>query len=204
MTQAQNTLKKIRQCSSCNLCNNQRPLLDNKSKADVMWVGLSAVRVEDTEIDTPLSELTNTGQLLLEIENRNPTIEYYKTNLVKCLPIENDKIRYPKKNEMGTCYKNLQIEVNELKPKIVFLLGKLVADFIGKNKFEVNFCDQFKYNIIEIEGTIYVPVHHPSYILVYKRKNVQEYINGISKLINKYSAPNVRLDMKGIPFRKAA
>ena len=153
-----------------------------------MWVGLSAVKVDDIEKETPLSNLTNTGKLLAEIENRNKKSKFYKTNLVKCLPLNSDKIRYPRKDEMLACYNNLESEVSEFKPKLVFLLGKLVADFVAKDKFEVNFADDFKYEAIKAGDTIYVPVHHPSYILVYKRKNVDSYIKGISKLIAKYSA----------------
>ena len=55
-----------------------------------MWVGLSAVRVDDIEKETPLSNLTNTGKLLSEIESRNKKSEFYKTNLVKCLPLNSD------------------------------------------------------------------------------------------------------------------
>ena len=36
----------------------------------------------------------------------------------------------------------------------------------------------------EKEGTYYVPIHHPSYIYVYKRKRMDEYIEGIERIIN--------------------
>ena len=153
-----------------------------------MWVGLSAVKVDDIDKETPLSNLTNSGKLISEVEQLNREVDFYKTNLVKCLPIQSDKIRYPNKEEMRACYNNLECEVNDFKPKIVFLLGKLVADFVAKDKFDVSFADNFKYQPVEVDGTLYVPIHHPSYILVYKRKKVNSYMKGISKVIGKYLA----------------
>ena len=69
MKNTKNLLKQIQQCKDCPLCNNQNPLLDKKIKADVMWVGLSAVKVECTIKEAPLSKSTNTGKLISEIEN---------------------------------------------------------------------------------------------------------------------------------------
>lgn len=152
-----------------------------------MWVGLSAVKVDDINVETPLSRTTSTGQLLLEIEKRNRKTDFYKTNLVKCLPIASDKIRYPRTDEMATCYKNLQSEVDEIRPKVIFLLGKLVSDFVGKDKFQSKLPDDFKYKAIRDGNTVYVPIHHPSYILVYKRKQMDAYVKSVSRLIAKYS-----------------
>ncbi len=177
---------KIQSCKGCALYNNQEPLLDDKTSAEIMWVGLSAVKVPQNSNLGPLSENTNSGGLISQIEKVNSKFAYYKTNLVKCLPLENDKIRYPKAHEMRACYKNLNSEITEIKPALIFLLGKQVIDFVvGKN--EATFNDNFKYNALKQGNSIFIPVHHPSYILVYKRKEINSYINGISKLIRKHN-----------------
>jgi uracil-DNA glycosylase len=78
-------LKNISSCSKCNLCFHQEPLVDNKRTAQIMWVGLSAKKVNDLELDIPLSNSTNTGKIISDIESSFSKIGFYKTNLVKCL-----------------------------------------------------------------------------------------------------------------------
>lgn len=164
-------LKEIFSCRNCNLYLNQLPLIDNKKECNVMWVGLSAKKVNNLEKGYPLSEDTNSGKIINEIENTLPNIKFYKTNLVKCLPLDNnEKIRYPNKQEMNACINNLIKEIEILKPKIVFLLGNKVSSFVEK---------YLEKNNIEL-NTYLKKVEHPSYIYVYKRKNKQEYINKIA------------------------
>jgi len=151
-----------------------------------MWVGLSAVKVVCTVKETPLSKTTNTGKLISEIEQRNNDIDFYKTNLVKCLPVNGTKIRYPKQDEMKSCYNHLQNEICEFKPKLVFLLGKQVGDFVSDRK-KLKLSNSFSYKMFQKDKVWYVPVHHPSYILVYKRKKINSYIEGITKIIEKFA-----------------
>lgn len=81
-------LDNIHNCTDCPLFKNQRPLIDKKRASDIMWVGLSAVKVSDLEDDIPLSEKTKSGQLIKNIESEIPELLYYRTNLVKCLPVK--------------------------------------------------------------------------------------------------------------------
>ena len=184
------TIYDIAECTNCDLCHNQRPLLDFYFKGTVFWVGLSAVRVSNANEDTPLSVNTNSGNLINEIEKPFIDIEFYKTNLVKCLPLRKGKIRYPTKNEMKSCYSKLSLEIQTLKPRLVFLLGKQVASFIAKNGncHEVfKFDDNFHYQSFNIGETVFVPIHHPSYILIFKRKRVNNYIEQIKRIIKETS-----------------
>ncbi len=175
--------KQISNCQNCPLFNNQLPLLDSTVEADIIWVGLSAVKVDCTEREHPLSQETNTGKLIAEIESKARNAEFYKTNLVKCLPLKEEKIRYPKSSEMKSCSGHLKSEITGFKPKIVFLLGKQVSTFVTEDK-KLKFSDTFNYKSFQKDNITYIPVHHPSYILVYKRKKLNSYINGISKIIN--------------------
>ena len=58
------SLEKIENCNKCNLCKNQKPLLDNKTDCDVMWVGLSAKKVSNVIESIPLSNDTNSGKFI--------------------------------------------------------------------------------------------------------------------------------------------
>lgn len=186
-------IQAIHSCKNCDLCQNQAPLLDTPKKAEVFWVGLSAVKVTDTKKEIPLSKNTNTGKLISSVEENNKNISFYKTNLVKCLPLKEDKIRYPKIHEMKSCHKNLKLEIKQSKPKIIFLLGKAVSDFImgnekGKNK---TIDGKFNYKPKKINDIYYIPIHHPSYILVYKRKLLDNYVSKLSSLLSKLALSEV-------------
>lgn len=168
-------MKKIQECRQCNLCKNQKPLLEKIKQSDIMWVGLSAKKVSDINTSIPLQDDTNSGKIIKQIEESLPNYTFYKTNLTKCLPLDNqNKIRYPKKEEMGKCMPNLLLEINIVKPKVIFLLGKKIYDFITK------YIDQ---NKIKIDAKIYY-LEHPSYIYIYKRKYINDYINKVQNIIN--------------------
>ena len=177
------------------MCNNQSPLIHNNSSAEVFWVGLSAVKTEN-KFDMPLSESTNSGKLLYRIENRFNSESFYRSNLVKCLPLDDrSKIRYPVTMEMKSCFSNLTLELDYFKPKLVFLLGKPVAAFV-LNKYGIkdfSLDNEFNYTVYQTENTVFVPIHHPSYILVYKRKLVELYIHGIQSIIEKTNDESVEI-----------
>lgn len=178
-------VNQIRKCQKCGLCFNQKPLLDLEKKCHIFWVGLSAKKIT-SESEIPLSPETNTGMLIQMIEKGCAEVETYKTNLVKCLPLtEQQKLRYPNKKEIDCCFENLIIEIHSLSPRIVFLLGEKVYSSVGRH-FNLQFdkWDEFGYDYKEYDGIYFVPIHHPSYIYVYKRKHMNAYIKSVEKIIN--------------------
>ncbi len=179
-------IDQIKKCNKCGLCKNQLPLLDKKNKCQIIWVGLSAKKIKcDSEI--PLSTNTNTGMLISNIEEAIGELSSYRTNLVKCLPLnEFDKLRYPTREEINSCIGNLILEIDELSPRIVFLLGEKVYKSIGKfMDIEFEKWSGFDYSFRENNGVYYVPVQHPSYIYVYKRKQINQYVKGIEYTVKK-------------------
>lgn len=179
-------IEKIRNCQKCNLYFNQRPLLDIEKECQVFWVGLSAKKIM-SDSEKPLSPDTNTGMLIQKIEETCKGITTYKTNLVKCLPLtEQQKLRYPNKKEIDSCFGHLQDEIDWMSPRIVFLLGEKVYSSVGK-KLRLDFekWDDFDFQYKEHNGIYYVPIHHPSHICVYKRKRMDEYIESVEKMIRK-------------------
>lgn len=65
------------------------------------------------------------------------------------------------------------------------MLGEKVYSSVEKH-FNIEFdkWDEFNYSYKEHEGIYYVPIHHPSYIYVYKRKKIEQYVDSIEKLVN--------------------
>lgn len=174
-------------CKSCGLYLNQMPVTNKANKSHIFWVGLSAVQFDDNIERQPLSPNTRSGALIenVEIPLKNH-ISFYKTNLVKCLPLKNGKIRYPVEQEMEKCFPNFEMELEILNPAIVFLLGKQVATFVMR-KFDIKnltFSDSFNYECFMVDNITFIPVHHPSYILVYKRRFLNQYINSLQECCN--------------------
>ena len=166
----------IIRCSRCSISCNQKPLIDKLRKSDIIFVGISA-KMKETEDEMPLSENTNSGKLIKMIEERllgeNNNISCYRSNMVKCVPLnEEGKIRYPDILEIENCIDNLVYELSIVKPKVVVLLGRLVEKHLKKKIIELG------YNTITI--------HHPSYIHVYRKKEIEKYIEESSKNILKY------------------
>lgn len=175
-------------CKACGLYLNQLPVLDVANKSHIFWVGLSAVQFDENIERIPLSPFTRSGALINDIQKPiSKNISFYKTNIVKCLPLKDGKIRYPLEHEMEKCFPNFEYEINQLTPSIVFLLGKQVAKFVLKKMGidDFNLSDDFKYEVFEFGETQFVPVHHPSFILVYKRKFINKYKESLQLLCEK-------------------
>ena len=167
---------RIEKCNRCSISCNQKPLIDILRKADIMFVGISA-KMKETEDEMPLSENTNSGKLIKMIEERlvekNYNISCYRSNMVKCVPLnEKGKIRYPNSLEIENCIDNLVYELSIVKPKVVVVLGRLVEKYLRKKIMELG------YNTIII--------YHPSYIHVYRKKEIEKYVEESSKNILKY------------------
>ena len=167
---------KIIKCNKCDISCNQKPLVENMKKSDIMFLGISA-KMKETEDEMPLSENTNSGKLIKMIEERlleeNNNLLCYRSNMVKCVPLnEEGKIRYPDNLEIENCIENLEYELNIVNPKVVVFLGRLVEKYLKKKIIELG------YNVITI--------YHPSYIYVYRKKEIEKYVEESSKNILKY------------------
>lgn len=167
---------RITKCNRCNISCNQKPLVENMRKSDIMFVGISA-KMKETEDEMPLSENTNSGKLIKMIEERlleeNNNISCYRSNMVKCVPLDKEgKIRYPNIWEIENCIDNLVYELSIVKPKVVVFLGRLVEKHLKKRIIELG------YNTITI--------YHPSYIYMYRKKEIEKYVEESSKNILKY------------------
>lgn len=171
-------------CDACQLFKNQPPIVENhpRPNVDIMWVGLSAKKWQQ-----PLSLSSRSGLLIAEAEDEYfPKLLTYKTNLVKCLPLDSaGKIRYPSKEEIRFCIENLDREIKFLvHPHIVFLLGNIVSSAVFQHLGEKSpKVEGYSYSWIKKDGVFYVPIQHPSYISTYKKKEASDYRYGIYRAI---------------------
>jgi len=161
--------------------------MDTCAPAHVLWVGLSAKAAKGADVHTPLSAETNSGQVLAAVERSASPAVFYRTNLVKCAPLnDSGKTRYPTTAELRRCYPLFAAEMDVARPKIVFLLGKIVSDFIfkqlGLGSYSLD--AKFDYRRYVSGNACYIPIHHPSFIRVYRYKRIEEYRQSLVAAIN--------------------
>lgn len=142
-----------------------------------MFVGLSA-KPETND----LCPTTNTGKVIAAIEERIAAgIGIYRTNAVKCAPLDKSgKLRYPTDSEMLACLPYLRKEIKTVAPRVIVPLGGLVSRFLlqhmGDGRQFSGFSPDFSYDTYSLPFGHAMPIHHPSYIWIYKRKRIDEYV----------------------------
>ncbi len=155
--------------------------------ADIMFVGLSAKFDKEQQVVEPLCSSTNTGKIIDKIEERlSDNIISYRTNLVKCPPVDkNNKLRYPNKKEMAHCLEHLYSEIHRFNPKIIIMFGEQVSNFIIEALELSHNALKYVFSKTYIKDNLkFIATYHPSYMYVYKRKIIDEYIQEIVDLIN--------------------
>ena len=148
-----------------------------------MWVGIS-----DKPSTEPLATSTATGKVVAEIERELTGLSFHRTNLVKYAPLDDTgKLRYPTTEEMAQGADLLLQEVAELQPRIVVTLGaavsKVVVERVSLRGRFTGLGNSFSYAPCAGGRFFVLPVHHPSFILVYRRKRLHSYIASICKWI---------------------
>lgn len=156
-----------------------------EGRPDVFFTGLSAVRSERPAQDEPFSAATRSGKLLREISGGLEGAKVYYTNLVKCLPLRGQNIRYPLRSELNFCFKNYQAELKNLLPRKVVLFGRSVSEFI-EEKLQLRFRagrGEFDFPIASAGGVEYLSAYHPSFVLVYRRRKLDLYQRRIAAFL---------------------
>lgn len=146
---------------------------------DVIFVWLSHKFDKNWNILEAFCNSTNSWKIISQIEEWCKWVSIYKTNLVKWVPIENGKIRYPNIDEKKDWLQELLKEIFLINPKIVYLFWKQVSDYIIKN-LDLEKISDLEYKLWKIS---FILTYHPSYIYIYRKKEVKNYIwNIISKI----------------------
>jgi len=146
----------------------------------VYFIGLSAKPMCEH-----LARETRTGNIIEQIILQLPSIKAVKTNLVKTPPIDHEgKLRYPNPGEMKLGWNELQEEMNQTFPILLVTLGQQVSFFLrsqmGIHPAKPHLPDDFSCeSYLSQSSSNILSVHHPSFVFVYRRKDVENYINNV-------------------------
>ena len=150
----------------------------------VYFVGLSAKPMCEH-----LAPETRTGNIIEQIIHHLPSIKIVKTNLVKTPPIDQaGNLRYPNPNEMKLGWNELQDEMNQRFPDLLVTLGQQVSFFLrsqmGVQPAKPQLPSDFSYEsyLSQSQSNI-LSVHHPSFIYVYRRKDIKNYVENVVRSI---------------------
>lgn len=140
-------------------------------KNSIFFVWLSHKRWKNNEVLPAFEKNTKSWALIHSIIEELSEI-IYLTNLIEWVPIdENWKLRYPNKEEKYTWANNLYQKIGLYTPKKVILFWKEASKpFIILPSIQQIWDLHYKLQKTEI-----FTVNHPSYISVYKRKEITEY-----------------------------
>lgn len=152
----------------------------------VLWVGLSEKPTKNGERFEPLAPNTASGKVLSSIEVALHSVRFVKTNLVRAAPLDNrGKLRYPTHEECERYYPQLAAEIASLNPSLALLLGRQVSAIVfGQVDVDMLFPALFSYETASQNGVCYACIHHPSYISVYRRKQIDQYKQAVVALID--------------------
>lgn len=151
-----------------------------QEKPLVFFVGLS-IKPARMHLD----EDTRTGNIIAKIIKNIPLISSIKTNLVKKPPLDRDgKLRYPNYREMTEGWRLLSRDIDEASPQLVVTLGQQVSTFLrlqmGIRPEKSRLPEDFSYRSCLLSNNVeMLPVHHPSFIYIYRRKYVNDYVESI-------------------------
>lgn len=147
--------------------------------APILFVGISG-KPEANELDP----VTKSGGVIAAIAAKLGAAYIAKTNLVSCAPLDaNGKLRYPNKLEMNACFPSFLAYVESVSPSMIIPLGAVTSKYIIEKMADSTFsglCPQFKYATYTGRVARILPVHHPSYILIYKRKLLDAYVQAVA------------------------
>lgn len=160
--------------------------ISNKTdrKPLVYFVGLSA-----KPMCGHLDPETRTGNIIEHIIHNLTSIQAVKTNLVKIPPVDHEgKLQYPNPAEMQSGWNELQDEIHRTFPSLLVMLGQQVSFFLrsqmGVQPTKPRLPPDFSYEsyLSQSQSNI-LSIHHPSFIYVYHRKDIEKYVENVVKSI---------------------
>lgn len=146
----------------------------------VLFVGLSNKPGRDA-----LPADTASGAIIDAIEKRLPGIDVFRTNATTAAPLDaQGQLRYPTELELRRAFPVLRKRLAISEPAIVVPLGAIVTRFLLKrlgvtSRFST-FDHAFRYQgFLTPTGRVVLPIHHPSYIVIYRRVQLDLYVRRV-------------------------
>ena len=127
-------------------------------KAELMFIGEAPGRDEDAQ---GLPFVGKAGELLTRMINamQFDRSEVYIANIAKCRPPDN---RVPEEDEVKACLPYLEAQIDQIKPKIIVLLGATALKSLLGDKLQIT---KVRSTWLEYKGIKVMPTYHPSYLL---------------------------------------
>lgn len=113
---------------------------------------------------SPFDSSSHSGKIVDQIIARL-NVQAFKINYVSFPPLdEKGKLRYPTKKELEDSFPVFQKKVLEINPDVLVICGNMISKEIQKYRFYVDRS---------------ITIYHPSYIYVYHRKEIEQYIQDV-------------------------
>ena len=124
-------------CTACELCLKRRRIVDVNGKSSARYILLTDY---PTKIDQAIGKIFSgeefkfLEEMILDASNiLNITPwSFFIVPMVKCIPIENKKIREPKPDEVLSCMPNALNQIAKCRYRSIFFDGKFVERFYRK------------------------------------------------------------------------
>ncbi|KXW56712.1 uracil-DNA glycosylase [Ferrovum sp. PN-J185] len=122
-------LERVNQCRACQLHTTRQQPLIGKGLDSASWLIITESPSTEEDLHNQVS-FGSAGELLhnlLKAVEVIPFTDTYHTFLVKCHPSHN---RPPTSQEFNSCRNHLLNEIQTLQPKVVVLMGRIVAKLL--------------------------------------------------------------------------
>jgi len=157
---------------------------------NVFWIGISAQRDEEGAPLPPLATVTPSGRIVDEIIHRCREHRHTKLNAVdKVLVDELGKLRNPTRKELEEGLRSITNTMQQSTSALFIFLGGLIRGHLSTRVLNRAFQEYVVYDLFETR-TLFV--QHPSYVRVYKYRNLEDYQSGVVRLIRQAARQGAR------------
>jgi len=162
-----NLNNEIKKCHQCRLAETRKNALCGEGNlcTDLMLIAQAPGEHEDREgrmFIGPSGKVLDELLATVDIQRW----EIYMTNIIKCMLPKNRK---PKSDEIATCSKYLDREIELIHPEILAPLGYYATRyFFEKYKIPLPPKPEFREvygNVLEVDGKTIIPLQHPAAVL---------------------------------------
>jgi uracil-DNA glycosylase family 4 len=148
--------KKIESCRECELARTRTRVVPGSGpeNSEIMFIGEAPGWHEDQQglpFVGPAGQFLDT--LLASIKFKRNQV--YIANVIKCRPPQN---RDPLPNEIQTCKKWLDRQIESIKPKIIITLGR----YSMARYFPNESISKIHGKARKLDGILYFPMYHPA------------------------------------------
>lgn len=159
-TALQELRERIGDCQRCKLSKNRTSIVfgEGNPDANLVFIGEGPGMEEDIQARPFVGKA---GELLTRMIEKMGLRreEVYIANIVKCRPPNN---REPEDDEIRACMPFLEEQIEIIKPKVIFSLGKVSAHALLGIKIPISRLRGVFYNY---KGIHVMPTFHPAYLI---------------------------------------